>query len=136
MATHQDLPPEEPVYSDKPTPGGGITGSIGSPSNQNLIAAVAYLGWAVTGVAILILEKDNSYIRFHAMQSTLLSAVVLFLNIALEFIPLGGLGFLAGQFITMVAFIVWIVLLYKAFSGEEYELPYLGPFSRQQLSRM
>lgn len=133
MATHSDLHTAPGAKESS----SGLSSSISSgPNNQNLIAAIAYLGGPVTGIAILILEKSNSYIRFHAMQSTIFCGAVILANIALGFVPLGGFGFYMGQLLTMVAFIVWIVLLYKAFSGERYELPYLGPLARKQLARI
>jgi uncharacterized membrane protein len=134
MATHSDLRTTKPtsLYSSSSSQ----RSSLGTPSQQNLIAAIAYLGGPVTGIAILLLEKYNPYIRFHAMQSTVLFGFVFIANVAIGFLPLGAFGFLFGQLLTMVAFIVWIVLLYKAFNGETYEVPYIGPLSRRQLSRL
>lgn len=42
-------------------------------SNQNLLGALAYLGGFVTGIIILLVEKKNKFVRFHAMQSILYS---------------------------------------------------------------
>ena len=39
--------------------------------DPNLAAALAYLGGMLSGIAFLILEKENRYVRFHAMQSTI-----------------------------------------------------------------
>ena len=40
----------------------------------NLAAALSYLVGFVTGIIFLLVEKDNKFVRFHAMQSILLSA--------------------------------------------------------------
>lgn len=128
MATHQDL-----RLKTKSAPKASSSAGISGLSNQNIIAAIAYLGWFITGIAILLIEKQNRYIRFHAMQSTVFSGALFLANIALGFIPF--FGFWSGQILTMIGFIVWIVLLYKAFTGEEYELPYFGALARRQLSR-
>lgn len=38
-----------------------------STANQNLLGAVAYLFGFITGIVLLLVEKDNKFIRFHAM---------------------------------------------------------------------
>lgn len=103
-------------------------------SNQNLMGAVAYLLGPITGVVLLLVEKENKFIRFHAMQSTLLFGGLFIVNVGLGFIPL--LGWLVGLILSMVSFILWIVLMWKAFNGEEYEVPYVGKLARAQLSKM
>lgn len=103
-------------------------------NQQNLIAAVSYLGVFITGIAILIIEKSNSYIRFHAMQSTVFSVAVFLLNVIMGFLPF--YNWIFQQIAMMISAIVWIVLLWKAFNGEEYELPYIGKFAREQLNKI
>jgi uncharacterized membrane protein len=31
-------------------------------------------------------------------------------------------------------FILWLVLMWKAYQGQEWELPIVGPFARKQVS--
>ncbi len=50
------------------------TGQTGLP--RPAAAAIAYLGGPVTGAALLLLERRDPAIRFHAVQSLLLSAVI------------------------------------------------------------
>ena len=103
-------------------------------SNQNIMGAVAYLLGPITGIILLVVEKKNSFVRFHAMQSTIVFGALFVINLGLGFIPL--LGWLAGLVLSMAAFILWIVLMWKAFSGEEYELPYVGKIAREQLKKL
>src|SRR3989344_5088329 len=43
---------------------------------QNTAGALAYvLGW-LTGLVFVLVEKDNRYVRFHAMQSVMFFAVL------------------------------------------------------------
>ena len=58
--------------------------AVQGATNEKLMGAVAYLGWWVTGIIILLVEKKNQYVRFHAMQ-----AVLVFGAISLLFIVLG-----------------------------------------------
>ncbi|MFC1646888.1 DUF4870 domain-containing protein [Patescibacteria group bacterium] len=102
--------------------------------NENLLGAASYLLGFVTGIIFLLIEKENSFVRFHAMQSTLLFGGVFVLNIALGFVPL--LGWLLGLLLSFAVFIMWIVLMWKAFQGETYKLPYVGDMAEKQLAKM
>ena len=79
-------------------------------------------------------EKQSKFVRFHAMQSTILYGGIFIINIALGFIPI--IGWLAGLILSFVAFILWIVCMWKAFQGEMYKVPYVGNIAEQQLAKM
>jgi uncharacterized membrane protein len=103
-------------------------------SNENLMGAASYLLGFVTGIIFLVLEKQSKFVRFHAMQSTILYGGIFIINIALGFIPI--LGWLAGLILSFIAFILWIVCMWKAFQGEMYKVPYVGDLAEQQLAKM
>lgn len=98
------------------------------------MGAVAYLLGPITGIILLLVEKGNKFVRFHAMQSTILFGGLFIINIVLGFIPL--LGWLVGLLLSMVSFILWVVLMWKAWSGEMYKLPYVGEMAEKQLAKM
>lgn len=102
--------------------------------NENLLGAVSYLLGFITGIVILLVEKQSKFVRFHAMQSTILFGGIFIINIALGFIPI--LGWLVGLLLSLVAFILWIVLMWKAFQGEMYKVPYVGEMAEKQLAKM
>lgn len=102
--------------------------------NENLMAAASYLLGFVTGIIFLLLEKQNRFVRFHAMQSTILFGGIFVANLALGFIPI--LGWIVGLLLSLVAFILWIVLMWKAFQGEMYKVPYVGAIAEKQLAKM
>ncbi len=106
----------------------------GAKGNENLMGAVSYLLGFVTGIIMLLVEKQSRFVRFHAMQSTILFGGLFVVNIALGFIPI--LGWLVGLILSFVAFIMWIVLMWKAFQGEMYKLPYVGELAEKQLAKM
>jgi uncharacterized membrane protein len=95
--------------------------------NKNTAGALAYVLGPITGVIFLILEKDP-YVRFHAMQSIVvfISLFVLqwVLAITLILLPLVPL-------IGIVSFVLWLILIYKAWQGEKWEVPVLGKFAKQ-----
>jgi uncharacterized membrane protein len=102
--------------------------------NENLMGAASYLLGFITGVIFLLVEKQSKFVRFHAMQSTILFGGIFIVNIALGFIPI--LGWLVGLFLSFAAFILWIVCMWKAFQGEMYKAPFVGDLAEKQLAKM
>lgn len=97
---------------------------------KNTAAALCYLlGW-VTGIVFLLVEKEDKFVRFHAMQSVVTFGI---LTIA-SFLPL--IGWILSPFIMIVGFILWLALIIKAYQGEEFELPVVGKLARQWLGRI
>ncbi|OGG12024.1 hypothetical protein A2Z00_03250 [Candidatus Gottesmanbacteria bacterium RBG_13_45_10] len=105
-----------------------------SKGNENLMGAAAYLLGFITGVILLLVEKQSRFVRFHAMQSTILFGGIFIINIALGFVPI--LGWLVGLVLSFVAFVLWIVCMWKAFQGETYKVPYVGNLAEKQLEKM
>ena len=52
--------------------------------DANVAAALSYLVGFVTGIIFLLVEKENRFVRFHAMQSTLLFAGIVAVDILLQ----------------------------------------------------
>jgi uncharacterized membrane protein len=117
------------------SPGGGTTAS---GLAQNVAGALAYLLGPITGIIFLVVEKENRFVRFHAMQSTVLSIAWIIVSVCLSFftaVPVLGwiVSLLTSLVLGLAGFILWLVLMWKAFQGEEWELPIVGPFARKQL---
>ncbi|MBI4100736.1 hypothetical protein HY439_03295 [Candidatus Microgenomates bacterium] len=96
--------------------------TVKTNEDQNLKAALTYLGFFFTGIFFLLSEKDK-FVRFHAMQSTIVFGVLSVLN----FVPLLSI------FVVPVGLILWVFLMYKAYSGEKYKLPYIGEIAERQV---
>ncbi len=98
-------------------------GSTSCGMKAELAAALSYVLGFVTGIIFFIIEKKNKFVRFHAMQSIILFASILVLQVI--FIPIlwipviGWLPLIAG-------FILWIILLIKASQGVYFKLPGIG----------
>lgn len=94
--------------------------------------ALAYVLGPITGIFFLIVNKDP-FVRFHAMQSTVVLGILFVLRwvLAITFIllPLAAL-------VWLVMFVLWLVLIYKAWQGEEWEVPILGKVSRDLLKKI
>ena len=97
--------------------------------DPHVAATFAYMGGAITGIMFLAVEKNDRFVRFHAMQSTVTFVLVLVANFVLSGLPLVG-RILRVAFLVAVA-LLWVWLMYQAFSGKKYKLPYVGDFAEQ-----
>ena len=90
----------------------------------NVAGLLCYvLGW-VSGLVFILIEKENKFVRFHAMQSIIVFGALTVANFILSWIPVIG-GFLAWV-IGLLGLVLWIVLMIKAYQGATYKLPWAG----------
>lgn len=123
------------------TPGGAKTNLGLEPNIAGLLCYVPCCIGLVFSVVAAIVEKQSRFVRFHAFQSLLVHAVAIVLGLGLNIaqVALGmvGLSFVALALslvglVVGVAFLgLTILLMIKANSGEEFELPVAGPMARQ-----
>ncbi len=99
----------------------------------NIAAMLTYVLGFITGIIFIIIEKENKFVRFHAMQSIIISVALLVLSIFLGFLPI--IGWLISLLIAPITFILWIVLMYKAYNNEWFELPVIGQISKDQIDK-
>lgn len=93
--------------------------------DANVAAALSYLVGFVTGAIFLVVEKENRFVRFHAMQSTLVFAGIVAIDILVNMVPFLGVLVVVVLIIPASA-VLWLLLMYKAYQGEEFKLPYVG----------
>ncbi|HLA03882.1 MAG TPA: DUF4870 domain-containing protein [Patescibacteria group bacterium] len=98
----------------------------GLPKNIAASLAVIFNFTIVVPLALFVLEKDK-YIRFHAAQA-LITFLVFFVLISISF-------FLAG-FVFIAGFVLWLFMVYKAWSGDEWEVPVIGKFARKMVKKV
>ncbi|MGB8166171.1 MAG: hypothetical protein WCF18_01685 [Chthoniobacteraceae bacterium] len=114
----------------------------------NIAAGIACLFTIVGGIVFLVLEKKDKFVRFWAMQSVFLGGLALAVPIVFriaqlvfDFIPfVGKLMMLALGLVNMLFgiawFIVYLICVVKAFSRQEWEIPWLGKLARKQLEQL
>jgi len=99
----------------------------------NVEAAIAYLAFVVTGVIIYAMEKENKFVRFHALQSSLVGIVLVALSSMS--MPLAMI-FIFRPLVTLLpagTMLLWIFLMWKAYNNEEFEVPILGKIAKDQV---
>jgi len=99
--------------------------------DENVAGALAYgLGW-ITGLAFLLTERENRFVRFHAMQSTIVFGALCALWFVGTSIP--PIGWLISFIIIPPASAgLWLLLLFKAYQGERFKLPYVGDIAEER----
>ena len=100
---------------------------------ENVAGALCYvLGW-VTGIVFYIMEKENKTVRFHAVQSIIvflpLMIVVGILQVILLFVPF--VGWAISGLMGLLVFVLWLVLMFKAYQGEKFKLPIVGDIAEK-----
>jgi uncharacterized membrane protein len=106
-------------------------------------AGISY--FLIIGLIFFFIEKQNRFVRFHAMQSIFLAIIVVVLSIL--WIPIStvlgivtlGIGFLLSSclfgLIFLAIFVGWLLALINAFQGKYFKLPLLGNWADSIVSK-
>jgi uncharacterized membrane protein len=116
--------------------------------DENVAALLSYIAGWLTGLIFFLIEKDSRLVRFHAMQSLILSGggfvvlIALWIFIAVSSLVIGYisgiLSFLVTMLLGVVASIVAITILVgaiiglvKAYQGQYFKLPVVGKLAEK-----
>ena len=102
-----------------------------SGMNQNVAGLLCYVAGWITGLIFFLIEKENRFVRFHAMQS-----IITFGSLTVLFIVLGMIPFLNLVLVPILALlqlILWIVLMVKAYQGQLFKLPVIGDMAEKNI---
>jgi uncharacterized membrane protein len=111
----------------------------GLPENSE--AAAAYvLGW-VSGLILLLVEKNSKKVKYHAIQSLVLFGALNVLQIIWGMLVasmfMSGLTFFSSfalsPIIGILVFVLWLVLIVKTYQGEEIKIPIISDFVKNQI---
>ena len=104
-------------------------GKSSTGMQPNLAACLSYvLGW-ITGLIFYLIEKENKFVRYHAMQSIVTFAGLNVICMILMFIPI--IGWILVPIVSLLSFGLWIILMIKAFQGEKFKVPYAGDIAEK-----
>ena len=97
--------------------------------DENVAGFFCYLLGFITGIVFLLVEKKSSFVKFHAMQSTITFLGLFVILMILGMIPI--IGLLAYP-IWILSLILWLFLMIKALKGERYMLPIVGKMAEEK----
>lgn len=96
---------------------------------SNVAGLICYLAVWVSGLILYLIETKSSFVRFHAAQSVIVFGGLTIVTTILNFIPF--IGWAINAFLGIVALVLWLVLMIKAYQGERYKLPVAGDLAEQ-----
>ena len=121
----------------------------GSGLDENVASALCYVLIWLTGIIFFFIEKDNKTIRFHALQSILTFIPLTIIG----WILVGPLGitwtntgsvygynfgiptlspfYYVGLVVYLIMFILWLILMIKAYQGQKFKLPFVGDIAEK-----
>jgi uncharacterized membrane protein len=117
-------------------------GKTSTGMQANIAGLLCYaVGW-VTGLVFFLIEKENKFVRFHAMQSMIVFGALFILQIVvgmfmgiLAMIHLGILIPLFNGLVALVSLVLWVVLMIKAYQGEKFKLPIAGDIAEKNIEK-
>jgi len=104
---------------------------------DNVAGALAYVT-IIPAIVFLVMEPFNRkrFIRFHAFQCLFFAVAWTVLWIGLSLIAhipfLGWATLIIWPLVSLVGFVIWLVLVLKAYQGQMFKLPVIGDMSEQQ----
>jgi uncharacterized membrane protein len=116
-------------------PAGGT--AAGAGLQDNVAGALAYVT-IIPAIVFLVLEPFNRkrFIRFHSFQCIFFAIAWTVLWIVLAFIGhipfLGWATILVWPLISLVGFVIWLILVLKAYQGQMFKLPVIGDMAEKQ----
>ena len=98
---------------------------------ENVAGLLCYvLGW-ISGLVFILIEKENKFVRFHAMQSIIVFGIIFVARFILGWIPF--IGWIISWLLYVLALVLWIVLMIKAYQGAKFKLPWAGDLAEKQV---
>jgi uncharacterized membrane protein len=99
--------------------------------NQNVAGLLCYLAGWITGLIFFLIEKENRFVRFHAMQSIITFGSLTVIFMILGFIPF--VGWMLMPVLAILQLILWILLMVKAYQGQLFKLPVIGDMAEKNI---
>jgi uncharacterized membrane protein len=126
---------------------GSGAGSAAAPAaptaaglTDNVVSALCYLPLPLVGLVLAIVflvlapYNQNRTIRFHAFQSIFLHVAAIVIYTAWHFIAVfsGFFLFFLTPLIWLGFFVLFLLLMIKAYQNQKLVLPIIGPLAEQQ----
>ncbi|MBI2327576.1 DUF4870 domain-containing protein [Candidatus Curtissbacteria bacterium] len=104
--------------------------------NRNLVATISYFAFFITGIVVFLAEKDDKFIRFHALQSIMVFGGLFGISVVLgllfgPFSFLGIISSLINNVIWIAWLIIWLVSMVKAYRGQIFKWPIAGELAEK-----
>ena len=128
---------QQPYGAPPPMGSASPLGPTSMGMDAKTAAGLSYLGIWITGLIFFLMEKQNRFVRFHAMQSILFFGGLTVLNIILRIASGFAPDFLAlalvclSILVGLASLVGWIVLMINGFQGKYFKLPIIGDYAER-----
>ena len=102
-------------------------GKTSTGMQPNMEALLSYVLGFITGLIFYLVEKENKFVRFHAMQSIVVFGGLFVIGFVIMLIPLINVVFWLAELI------LWVLLMIKAYQGEKFKLPVAGDIAEKNI---
>jgi len=133
--------PQQQYYAQPEQPDQPASG-VADESSRKLFAVLAYLFGFLGAIVVLFTQKSDSLLRFHAWQSIITSVavggiyiVLGILNTIIALITGNALLTFVMGLLGFATFIVFVVLVVKAYQLKRFKLPLIGDFAEKQAGK-
>lgn len=99
---------------------------------ENIESALCYIVGFVTGIIFYILDPENKFVKFHAVQSIATFLPLFIVGMILSAIPY--IGWMLSSLIWLLEIALWFILMFKAYQHEKFKLPVVGDIA-ENMSR-
>lgn len=105
--------------------------------SENVEGALSYVFLFLSGIILFFIERNNQFVKFHALQSIFFSICLVVVNFIISFVfgfPFLGFGFfriIVGGFVGLASFIAYIILIVLAYCGKIVKIPFIGELAWQ-----
>jgi len=103
-------------------------GKTSTGMQPNVAALLSYLLGFITGIIFYLIEKENKFVRFHAMQSIVVFGALFVFSWILG---ITMIGIFLIPILSVISLILWILLMIKAYQGELFKLPVAGDIAEK-----
>ncbi len=105
-------------------------GKSSTSLDPNVAALLSYLGGFVTGIVFFAIEKENKFVRFHALQSVITFAAIFILQAVLVSM---FSAYMLVNLLNLASLALWVLLMIKAYQGEKFKLPVIGDIAEKKI---
>lgn len=102
-------------------------GKTSTGIQPNVAGLLAYVAGFITGIIFFVIEKENKFVKFHAMQSIMCFVALFVLSIVLSFVPL------LAMLLNLAGLALWIICMVQAYQGKWFRVPVVGDLAAKQV---
>jgi uncharacterized membrane protein len=123
--------------SDYQSPPPPPVSSAQSGLSDSAASGLAYVT-IIPAIVFLVVEpyNRNPMVRFHSWQSIFLAIAYIVVRVGFIFLSMlpffGFMLFPVRMLIGLGFFILWLIVMIKAFNGERFKIPVVGDFAEKQ----